>query len=126
MVLVALAASFSQVTAVNRRSWHLIILYDPGSLERDCGCSVSAAHVEAVHLDVNDDKLGFGSSFSTRKCVARAANVASSSSAHDSALPFYYYYYFYFNFINLNFNFIILVFYNLVLYTRYEDCTRTH
>ena len=96
MVLVALAASFSQVTAVNRRSWHLIILYDPRSLERDYGCSVSAPHVEAVHLDVNDDKLGVGSSCSTRKCVARAAIVASRSSAHDSALPFYYYYYYYY------------------------------
>ena len=73
-------------TDVNRRPWHLRILNDPGSLERDCGCSVNAAHVEAVHLDVNDDKLGFGSSCSTRKCVARAANVASSSiAAHMTA-----------------------------------------
>ena len=45
-------ASSSQVTAVNRRPWYFRILNDPGSLERDCGCSVSAVHVEAVHLDV--------------------------------------------------------------------------
>ena len=69
----------------NRRPPRFRILHGPGRLERDGGSSVGAAHVEAVHLDVNDDKLGVGSSCCTRKCVARAANVASSSAAHDSA-----------------------------------------
>ena len=57
------------------------ILHDPGHLDRDCGSSVSAAHVEAVHLDVGGKEMAVGNSHCTGKCLAPAANVASGDRA---------------------------------------------
>ena len=56
-------------------------MHDPGRLERDCGSSVGAAHVEAVHLDVGDEVIAVENSRCTRKCLAPGANIASDACA---------------------------------------------
>ena len=78
MALVARAAA---PPLGNRRPPRFRILHDPGHLERDCGSSVSAAHVEAVHLDVGDEEIAVENSRCTRKCLAPGANVASGTCA---------------------------------------------
>ena len=65
----------------NRRPPRFTILHDSGRLERDCGSSVGAAHVEAVHLDVGGKEMAVGNSHCTGKCLAPAANVASGDRA---------------------------------------------
>ena len=65
----------------NRRPPRFTILHDSGRLERDCGSSVGAAHVEAVHLDVGDEEIAAENSRCTRKCLAPGANIASGACA---------------------------------------------
>ena len=65
----------------NRRPPRFRILHDSVHLERDCGSSVGAAHVEAVHHDVGDEEIAVENSRCTRKCLAPGANVASGDPA---------------------------------------------
>ena len=65
----------------NRRPPRFRILHDSVHLERDCGSSVGAAHVETVHLDVGGKEMAVGNSHCTGKCLAPAANVASDACA---------------------------------------------